>query len=110
VVKVESHQPFFRSLRELEVGNWVRLMECTHCGQLWAVAEWDKYQTQLATKIPPSERTSWQAPNIEAEKAFLIKSRGGLTSEPCAWAHCNKPHVVGVAFCVDHLYETGARE
>jgi hypothetical protein len=86
-------------------------MECRACDQLWAVAEWDKYQTQLATKITRAKRHSWQEFNMASEKAFLLKSRGGgRTSETCAWTHCDNPRVVGVAFCVDHLYETGTRE
>jgi hypothetical protein len=110
VAKVTDHQSFFKSLNEIEIGNWVRLMECNSCSQLWAVKEWDKYQIQLATKIPLANRTTWQEANTEGEKEFLIKSRGGLTSEICAWARCGKPCVVGVAYCVDHLYETGTRE
>lgn len=109
-VKVCDHQSFFKVLNEIDVGNWVRLMEYRICDQLWAVAEWDKYQTQLATKIPPANRHTWQEFNITSEKEFLLQNRGGVTSEPCAWAHCDKPRVVGVAFCIDHLYQTGARE
>lgn len=86
------------------------LCACKKCDQLWAVKEWDKYQTQLATKISESKRASWQEHNVEAEKKFLVKRRGGLTNEPCIWARCEKPQVLGVVYCVDHLYETGARE
>lgn len=110
VEKVDSYPSFFKELKEIEVGNWVHLMQCEYCGQLWAVAEWDKYQTQLATKVTPSRRSTWQEANVEGEKELLIRSRGGLTSEPCAWARCGKSRIVGVAYCVYHLYETGARE
>lgn len=110
VVKVGDHQSFFKDLGEIEVGDWARLMQCRACGALWCVAEWDKYQTQLATKIAPAKRSSWQVANTKAQKEFLVKNRGGLSAQPCMWAHCDKPRVVGVALCVDHLYETGARE
>lgn len=110
VVKVEDHAAFFIDLHPLDVGHWVRLMACGRCGQLWAVDEPDKYLLQLATKIPVAGRTIWQERHVASEKDFLCRSRGGLTSEPCAWARCGKPCVKGVAFCVDHLYESGARE
>lgn len=110
VSKVGDQQSFFNALSEVEVGNWVCLKECNTCGQLWAVAEWDKYQAQLATKVSIANRSTWQNANIEAGKEFLIQSRGGLTSQVCAHARCIKPCVSGVAYCVDHLYETGARE
>jgi hypothetical protein len=109
VSKVAEYQSFFEALIEVEIGNWIRLKRCITCSQLWAVAEWHKYQIQLATKIAITNRSTWQEANIEAEKEYLIKSRGGLTSKKCSHSSCIKPCVAGVAYCVDHLYETGAR-
>lgn len=109
--KVGNHTSFFVSLDRLEVGNWVRLCMCQQCRQLWAVSEWDKYQTQLAAKVPDASRHSWECWYIEAQKSFLIRSRGGISpTRFCAWAGCGKPCVEESAYCVDHLYETGARE
>lgn len=111
VERVYENASFFTSLEEVEQGDWVYLRRCAQCGQLWAVDEWDKGQVQFATKIPADAKSNWQVPNVEAQKRFLAKSRGGFSaSEICAWARCGKPCVVGSAYCIDHLYQTGARE
>jgi hypothetical protein len=91
------------------VGNWVRLHRCKACGQLWRIDEWDKYQTQFAAKVPSFE--GWESfDTSKLQKDFLIQSRGGLTQSECSWAGCKNAQVKGVAYCADHLFETGARE
>ena len=93
---------------ELDVGNWVYLMKCPTCGQLWRVDEWDKYQPQYAVKLPTSE--NWQAfEAIPLIKKKIVENRGGISEQLCMWRNCNEKQVNGSAFCVDHLYETGAR-
>ncbi|MBG21926.1 MAG: metal-binding protein [Idiomarinaceae bacterium] len=93
---------------ELDVGNWVYLMKCPTCGQLWRVDEWDKYQPQYAVKLPTSE--NWQAfEAIPLIKKKMVENRGGISEQLCMWRNCNEKQVNGSAFCVDHLYETGAR-
>jgi hypothetical protein len=99
---------FEATLVELAVGNWVKLFRCSECKQLWRIDEWDKYQTQYAAKVPSIE--AWEAHVTKAlQKQLLLHSRGGLSENICGWARCGKPAVQGVAFCIDHLYETGAR-
>ena len=103
-----SHSSFKANLNEVEVGNWVMLMECLECNQLWKVDEWDKYQTLYAVKI--QKRNGWEEFDSKSMiKEKMILNRGGLVDTKCMWAGCTKKQVVKSAYCIDHLYETGAR-
>ena len=105
----EAPPSFESSLIEKDVGNWVFLKECPQCKQLWRIDAWDKYQTQFALKVPSSE--GWEElDSVPMVKDLLLNSRGGTTDEICIWAGCDGKRVKGVVYCIDHLYETGARK
>jgi hypothetical protein len=108
IVKLDDH-PVVAGFDELESGNWVRLVRCTICGQLWSLDEWDKYQTQFAIKAPLRE--GWRGFDTSLlRRRYLVQSRGGLVEEKCIWLGCEQRRVRGVVYCADHLYQTGARE
>ena len=108
-IRARDHQPFIESLSPLDEASWLRLTQCSTCGQLWRFDEPDKYQLQCATKIP--RREAWHAfDDSGARKQLLLSLRGGTTGEPCIRASCEQPRVRGVAYCLEHLYATGARE
>ena len=95
-------------LNQLDVGDWVLLMQCPDCKQLYKVDEWDKYQTCYAVKIPVSE--NWVSfDSVSIIKEQMVKNRGGLTNDPCMWSGCEIKQVKGSAFCVNHLYSGGTR-
>ena len=109
LVKVEDHNDLLKCLEKIEAGNWVSLFRCRECKQHWRVDDWDKLQIQFAVKI--SEAIHWQEfDDIPLHKQFLLESRGGLTEEKCIWQGCSNYQVKGVAYCIDHLFQTGARE
>lgn len=110
VIYFESKPNEFEStLVKISVGNWVKLFRCSECKQLWRIDEWDKYQTQFAIKVPNIE--TWESYDATPfQKQLLLQFRGGLSNDICNWARCEKPSVKGVAFCIDHLFETGARK
>ena len=100
---------FIKNLIKLFKDNWIKLMQCPSCKQYLRVDEWDKYQTQFAIKL--DKREGWEnIDTVPLQKEFLQQSRGGTTQEECMWANCSKNRVKGVVYCVDHLYETGARK
>jgi hypothetical protein len=104
-----NHSAFQNTLNEVALGNWVKLMECPKCGQLWKVDEWDKYQVLYAVKVPAKE--DWE--NFDSEsliKEKMVVNRGGLTESKCIWVGCKKIQVKGSAYCIDHLYKTGVRK
>ncbi len=105
----DAPQGFEASLIKKDIGNWVYLMECPECGQLWRVDARDKYQTQFAIKLSSVE--GWESiDSVPQQKELLLQARGGITDEICIWAGCNGKRVKGVVYCVDHLYETDARK
>jgi len=109
IFKLETHPELEKRTVEVATGSWVRLHRCKECSQLWRIDEWDKYQIQFVVRVPPG--TSWQELDADPlQKQFLLQSRGGATNSECAWAGCHGSAVRGVAYCIDHLYETGARE
>ena len=104
----EQGKEFVAGFSQLEIGDWVYLMKCPVCGQLWRVDEWDKYQTQYAVKLPGFD--NWQAFDaVPLIKQKMIENRGGVEENSCTWRNCEEKQVNGSAFCVHHLYETGAR-
>lgn len=103
-----NHVDFKSKLIQLDVGDWVLLMQCPECEQHYKVDEWDKYQTCYAVKISSPE--SWEAFDSEPLiKEQMIENRGGLTTEECMWSGCALKKVKGSAYCVNHLYAGGTR-
>ena len=94
--------------KDTSVPNWKNLCRCRSCGALWAIDEWDKYHDQVASRV--RDVSHWDEDSEEERKKLLLKSRGGLSDEPCAWLGCEKRSVRGVAYCLNHLYATGARK
>lgn len=109
LVDITDGYPRFAERFDLvATGNWVKLMRCPTCGQLWKVDEWDKYQTLYALKIAHQE--FWESADATSlVKDRMVQNRGGLSDDKCMWQHCKLKAVRGSAYCVNHLYDTGAR-
>ena len=104
----EGPHGFAKGLKREDTGNWIWLGSCLNCGALWAIDEWDKYQWQVVTRV--QEREGWdKVDTTDLRKQLLLKSRGELTDTECIWAECHGKAVAGVVYCLDHLWETGAR-
>ncbi len=100
---------FQRFLDQIDMGDWMRLYQCKKCNALWAIDEWDKYYPQVVVRI--NERDRWKSEVTEdIRKSLLAASRGGVVEGECIWAGCHKPPIHGVVYCIDHLYDTGARK
>lgn len=104
----DNYAQFVADLRCLEIDNWVKLLKCQKCGQLWRTDEWDKYQTLYALKL--NSPTSWEKVDMEPLiKERMVENHGGLDSNICLAKECKLHTLKGRAYCVDHFYETGAR-
>ena len=89
--------------------NWRELVRCKVCGTFWRIDAQDKYQTRFVWRVGVL-RPDWASVDFEEkQKALLLDRRGGETAETCAWIRCDRRKVNGVAYCIDHLYATGAR-
>jgi len=110
IVDVEAAPPDFdEKLKIIKKDTWCNLKQCKTCEQLWRVDIWDRLQTQFAVKLETDK--NWVTlDTTELQKDFLLNSRGGTDiSKTCIWAGCNYPAVKGVVYCINHLYDTGAR-
>lgn len=104
----EGPNGFQKSLHEEDAQDWMRLCSCPKCGTLWAIDEWDKYQDQIVSRV--KDRSTWaDEQGTEARKQLLLRSRGGTTDETCIWSGCSGKRVKGVVYCLEHLWNTGAR-
>lgn len=103
-----SYTEFIAGMRCLETGDWVKLLQCTSCGQLWRTDEWDKYQTLYALKLSSPE--GWESTDMESLiKVRMVENHEGVNASLCLTKDCKQFALKGRAYCVDHFYETGAR-
>ena len=109
LIYVEEHpSDLFLRMEHVATGNWVELYHCPSCHQSWRVDAWDKYQVQLAFKVPSQKE--WES--LDAKPLLLgaiVQGRGGLSGKTCAWSGCDAKAVNEVAYCPSHLFEAGAR-
>jgi len=104
----EGPRGFEKALTRQDTGNWTWLGTCPRCGALWAVDEHDKYQHQAVTRVTSREGCD-ATDTTELRKQLLLESRGGTTDAECIWVGCHGKAVAGVVYCLEHLWETGAR-
>ena len=110
--KSDTSDPCFKTFQEID---WkkdagVKLVKCPECGQHWQLDQWDKYHSGLAVKIQAPE--SWgQYDDKNVRIAYLVKRRGGLSEQICAWQGCTNKALTGLAYCPLCAYEkSGIRE
>ncbi|MDX9677568.1 hypothetical protein ACIOVC_01665 [Pseudomonas neuropathica] len=104
----QRYTAFVAGMRCLATGDWIKLLQCAGCGQLWRADEWDKYQTLYARKLDSPE--GWESAEMETLiKLRMVENHGGLDTSACLAKDCQQPVLKGRAYCVDHFYETGAR-
>jgi hypothetical protein len=67
-----------------------------------------KGHDQVVNRV--TDQSSWSSElRIDERKQLLLQSRGGTTDETCIWSGCGGKRVKGVAYCLEHLWNTGAR-
>ena len=98
---------FINSLKEQAYDDWCKLCRCPECGTLWGVDEWDKFAVQVACRV--GDPAHWRQEIEQSRRALLLQSRGGLTDEVCMWKGCDRKRVKGSAYCIEHLFDSGAR-
>ena len=102
------YSSFTKELDQIDSGDWILLMQCKSCKQMYRVDVWDKLQTIYALKITSEE--NWKTAKSEnLIKERIIQNRGGITEDNCVWKDCDEKQVEGSAFCVNHIYSSGVR-
>ena len=104
----DVEESFYKHLEKVDSSGWYELYKCKTSGQYWRIDIWDKGQERFVVKIENIK--VWEIYDASSLiKDLIIKNRGGLTNQKCIWANCENRKVKGVAYCIDHLYESGAR-
>ena len=101
---------FTERLREIGTagGGWIVEAECRDCGQRWRLDRPDKYEVDLAIKVPNFK--GWtDAADRKARLTYLARSFGGEGDTHCVWTGCSRHALRGIAMCVEHAYASGAR-
>lgn len=94
-------------LQHTDTSPLATLHRCPTCHQHWAIDKPRRQEPQIATRI--TDPAHWQPATPAQRKHLLAHTRGGTTDTPCIWAGCGAPTVHQTIYCIDHLYETGAR-
>jgi hypothetical protein len=104
----DVEEDFYKHLVKIDSSGWFELYKCKTSNQYWRIDIWDKGQERFVVKIEVIE--DWKVFDASSFiKDLVIKNRGGVTDKECVWANCHNKSVKGVAYCIDHLYESGAR-
>lgn len=103
----EAPMGFKDQLELIRIGDWIRLERCSNCGTLWSVDVWDKLQSQVVIKLESED--DFEQDSTDIRKNLLLKSRGGTSDDECIWAGCKNKAIKEVAYCLEHLWKTGAR-
>ncbi|MBC8377718.1 MAG: metal-binding protein [Planctomycetes bacterium] len=99
---------FYKHLEKVESSGWFELYKCKKSCQYWRIDVWDKLQERFVVRI--EDVKNWEGFDVTPLiKELIIKNRGGATNQDCVWTGCKNKRVEGVAYCIDHLYEGGAR-
>lgn len=109
-IYLASKPPHFDdTLVRIANGFLCSLCRCNECGQLWRIDTHDEHHTQLAVKVPSTDR--WESFDSRPfVKELMVSSRGGVTDAKCIWSGCKEHAVSGEAYCVEHLCQRGARQ
>lgn len=104
----QTYTEFVAGKVTLENGDWVKLLQCPDCSQLWRTDGYDKYQTMYAYKL--SVREGWKSTDMKSLiKERILENHGGVETSHCLAKDCKQAALKGRAYCVEHYYETGAR-
>jgi len=100
---------WFEGLAEVAVGNWKTLRRCPACLATFAIDDWDRLQDQVVVRVSALSDWEAQADSAAVRKQLLFQSRGGAADGDCICLGCSGTRVRGVVYCLEHLWETGAR-
>jgi hypothetical protein len=104
----DAEKEFYKYLQKIDSFDWYELYKCKACSQYWRIDVWDKLQERFVVRIEDTK--NWEGFDITPLiKALIIKNRGGVENQDCAWVGCKNKKVKGVAYCIDHLYKGGVR-
>lgn len=85
-----------------------QLCQCIHCDQHWLLDQEGLRNVAYAYKC--NNTNNWQQfDNSTLVKQQMLRNREGHSDELCGREHCQALAVNGSRYCLEHLYQSGAR-
>jgi len=104
----EDREEFCGALTFIEKAPRFSLYLCPTCQQYWRVDHEGLCNVAYAFKLESDK--DWQAfDESDIIKANMLRSRGGFADRICKQANCNDHVINGSTYCLEHLYQSGAR-
>lgn len=106
---IEWYEVFCDALSLQASSESMQLRQCSHCMQFWRVDAPGVFSVSYAVRLEADE--NWQAFDAAGLiKQRMLEVRGGHGDQPCRRGNCRSPVINGSAYCLDHLYRSGARQ
>jgi hypothetical protein len=104
----EHYDTFCEAWTLIEQGKNHNLHQCPCCMQLWRIDARGYSNVCYALKLESDK--AWHDYDASAIiKAQMLRSREGVSDRPCKRQECSDHAVNGSVYCLDHLYQSGAR-
>lgn len=104
----EWHSEFCQRLQVVEKTPRLELHQCATCMQFWRIDV--EGLRNVAYAIQLETDAHWQQYDDSGlVKAHMLKNRGGFADRVCRLDACQDHAINGSAYCLDHLYQSGAR-
>jgi hypothetical protein len=105
----QAPEGWLTGFHEVASTGWRTLQCCASCGRMFSVDVYDKYQERVVIRVFDSARWEEADSDHHLQKQLLLQSCGGIEGGECIRMGCSNPRVRGVYYCLDHLWDVGAR-
>lgn len=104
----EWHKEFCQRYTLVESAPRHLLYQCPTCMQFWRVDV--EGLRNVAYGVALDSDKHWQDYDDSVLiKAHMLKTRGGFAERICRREQCEEQVINGSAYCLEHLYQSGAR-
>ena len=99
---------FIENQQAVDSNARFELRQCIHCDQHWLLDQEGLRNVAYAYKLESAK--NWQQfDNSTLVKQQMLRNREGHSDETCGRESCQEPAVNGSRYCLEHLYQSGAR-
>lgn len=104
----EHYDDFCEAWTLVDSGARYNLHQCPHCMQLYRIDKQGFSNICYALKLD-NDHDWHDFDDSEIIKAQMLQSREGVSDRDCKRDNCSDKAVNGSVYCLEHLYQSGAR-
>lgn len=104
----EHYDDFCVAWTLIDEGARYNLHQCPHCMQLYRIDKQGFSNVCYALKLD-SDKNWHDFDDSEMIKEQMLRSREGLSDRDCKKTECCDKAINGSVYCLEHLYQSGAR-